>query len=60
MTEYRLVSVLVQHLPASGRWTASYRTRWLRAIVRAVDLLVEIESPTERLAQGKAAVEDAP
>jgi len=46
MTEYRLVSVLVQHLPASGRWTANYRTRWLRAIIRAVDLLVEIESPT--------------
>jgi hypothetical protein len=43
--EYRLVWAVMQHLPASGKWTPKYRYRWLRAMVRAVDLLVEMERP---------------
>lgn len=38
----RLVSVLMQKLPASGKWTQAKRDKWLQAVAANVDLMIEI------------------
>ncbi len=40
-TDYRLISALMQQLPASGKWSQSKRDRWVKAVTAAVDLLTE-------------------
>ncbi len=45
--DYRPVTVLMQQLPKDGKWTVRRRNLWVRAMVSAVDLSVEIEEPEE-------------
>jgi hypothetical protein len=45
--DLRLISVLVQQLPQSGKWTADKRQRWLTALERNLDLMIEVVQPTE-------------
>ena len=40
--DYRLVAVLFQQLPREGKWTASKRQRWLTALERNLDLVIEV------------------
>lgn len=40
-TDYRLISALMQQLPANGKWTQSKRDRWIQAVTAAVDLLTD-------------------
>lgn len=47
VTDYRLVSVLVQQLPRDGKWTKKRRDLWMQAMTSAVDLVVEIDEPEE-------------
>jgi hypothetical protein len=40
--DYRLIAVLMQQLPQSGKWTADKRQRWLTALERNLDLMIEV------------------
>lgn len=40
--DLRLIAVLGQQLPSSGKWTAAKRQRWLTALERNLDLIIEV------------------
>lgn len=40
--DFRLISALMQQLPADGKWTQGRRDRWVVAVTAAVDLMVEV------------------
>lgn len=42
LPDYHLASVLIQQLPADGKWTKTRRAPWIQAMTSAVDLLVEV------------------
>lgn len=45
--DYRFITVLMQQLPRNGSWTKRRRDLWVRAMVSAVDLAVEVQEPEE-------------
>lgn len=47
----------MQQLPKDGKWTVRRRNLWVRAMVSAVDLAVEIEDP-EEVAEGEVIMPD--
>ena len=38
----RLLSAVIQQLPADGTWTESRRSSWVQALISAVDLIVQV------------------
>ena len=47
-TDYRLISAVINQLPADGHWTSQRRDLWLAAVTATVDLMVEVKEDAEQ------------
>ena len=46
--DYRLISAVINQLPADGHWTSQRRDLWLAAVTATIDLMVEVKEGAEQ------------
>ena len=53
LTDYRVISALMQQLPINGKWSQSKRDRWIQAVTAAADFLTEVTARADALEKGE-------